>query len=390
MSVLRTVTLHHEEKAGSYEIAIGRGLLGSCGAWARDAVGSARKIAVVSNPTVYGIYGEEVRGSLEEAGFDVSVFLMPDGEEYKNLECTERILGHLSENRVSREDAVAALGGGVVGDIAGFAASIHLRGISFLQIPTTLLAMVDSSVGGKTGVNSSFGKNLIGSFHQPAGVLADVGTLATLDRREVAAGIYEAVKQAALAGREELRRLGEFLGEYDVNSFPSLVGDDDAVSALCGLLAEQVSFKAAVVAGDARESTGRTDGSSRKILNFGHTTAHALEKCAGYGVLRHGEAVGYGMLVAGELSKRLEICSSDSIDLLNDVVRSVGVLPAADNISVNDILGAIELDKKSGGGSIQWILLEDIGKPLIVSGQDIPPSAIRGSIELVISRKTAD
>ena len=390
MTVLRTIKLGYEEKARSYEIAIGEGLLEYCGNWVRETIPSARKLAVVSNPTVYGIYGEKVTVSLDEAGFDVSFFLMPDGEEFKNLEVAEKILNHLNENGISREDAVVALGGGVVGDIAGFAASIHLRGISFMQIPTTLLAMVDSSVGGKTGVNSGFGKNLIGSFHQPAGVLADVATLATLDPREIAAGMYEAVKQAALAGKEELGRLGDFLRANDVSSVPSLVSDATRSGELCGLLAEQVSFKASVVGGDARESTARTDGLSRKILNFGHTTAHALEKCAGYGALRHGEAVGYGMLVAGELSKRLEICSSDSIDLLNDVVRTVGVLPGTGNISVDDVLDAIELDKKSGGGSVQWILLEDIGKPLIVSGQDIQPKPIRESIEHVISRKTAD
>ncbi len=386
---LRKIQLEFGGNPGSYEILVGRGALKDAGKWARETLGSRRKIAVVSNPTVFEIYGEMVSKSLSNAGFDVCHYLMPDGEEFKDLKNASKVLDFLSDQRITRADAVVSLGGGVVGDMAGFAASIHLRGVDLLQIPTTLLAMVDSSVGGKTGVNSGFGKNLIGSFYQPKGVLADVAVLVTLDERELAAGMYEAVKQAALSGRTMLNRLRAFLSESPVAELPLKLDDPVVANALVELISEQIRYKASVVSEDARESFGRSDGRSRKILNFGHTTAHALEKCTGYSRLRHGEAVGYGILVAAEISKRLEKCPEDSIDLLNDVVRIVGVLPDTSNISVDDVLAAIELDKKSSGNAVQWVLLEDIGMPLILSGPEIPPSVIKESINHILSQRSS-
>jgi 3-dehydroquinate synthetase len=256
---LRKIQLNFEREGGHYEIVVGNGILGSAGAWAVGVLGSRRKLAIISNPTVFGLYGESAVSSLASAGFEVSRFLMPDGEEFKDLHNAESALDFLNEQRITRGDAVVSLGGGVVGDLAGFAASVHLRGVDFLQIPTTLLAMIDSSVGGKTGVNSSYGKNLIGSFHQPKGVLADVAVLKTLDSREIAAGFYEAVKQAALSGKPALEDLKSFLLDVSSNDIAAYLGDSAIAERLCELVETQVRFKATVVSGDTKETVSRND-----------------------------------------------------------------------------------------------------------------------------------
>ncbi|REJ77815.1 MAG: 3-dehydroquinate synthase [Acidobacteria bacterium] len=369
-----------------YEIAIGAGLLDAAGERLSELVTEGSRAAIVSNEKVFGLYGERLAGSLSGAGIASVKYLVPDGEEFKNLETAEQIISFLSGSGLKRHDLIVALGGGVVGDVAGFAASVYLRGLRCVQIPTTLLAMIDSSVGGKTGVNTRFGKNIVGTFHHPSTVLVDVSTLATLERREIEAGLYEAVKQASLSCRNDLESLHSFLtGRSSGNLFDGIRGEA-AFDQLIGLVEKQVIFKAGVVSEDARESSERSDSRSRKILNFGHTTGHALERATNFRYFKHGEAVGYGILAAAEISKRLEICPSDSIDLLNDVVRSVGVLPPADGISIQDVLKSIEHDKKAGSNSVQWVLLEDIGKPKILSGSGIPPNVIKESIEHAISR----
>ncbi|QQS41211.1 MAG: 3-dehydroquinate synthase [Acidobacteriota bacterium] len=375
----RTLTLRSNARSSAYTVEIGCGLLPETGSWLKSGLGVKTKIVIVSNDTVFGLYGETVKGSLDNAGFQTEVFLVPDGEEFKSLSTAENSLEFFSLSGLTRNDCVVALGGGVVCDLAGFAASIYLRGVKCFYIPTTLLAMIDASIGGKTGVNTKFGKNLTGTFHQPSGVLIDVATLQTLGPRDFRAGLYEAVKQAAISGEELFENVRAFLS-----------GNSDGArkEELAELVFRQVSFKASIVEEDALESAERSDARSRKILNFGHTAAHALEKVTEYSYFTHGEAVGYGIIVAADISKRLEICPSDSIDLLNDVVRSVGVLPDASNISITDVLGAIEHDKKASGNSVQWILLEDIGRPVIYSGSEIPPNVIKESIERAISRRS--
>ena len=352
-----SVNIKLVSSAHEYQVTIGNGLLAGCGSWARRAAGqSVTKIAIISNPTVFSLYGDRVQKSLQAAGFKVSHFLMKDGERFKTLRTAEDALRFLSEQQISRSDAIVALGGGVVGDLAGFAASVYLRGVSFLQIPTTLLAMVDASVGGKTGVNTSFGKNLVGAFHQPRGVLIDVDVLATLPGREVTAGRCEMVKHAAISGRKLLTSTAEIFSDRDPSSM------------LPSLIAENVRFKASIVAGDERESPTNHSSRSRKILNFGHTFAHALEKVTDYKRFRHGEAVGYGLLFAGELSKTVANCPEKDIRLLYDVVHRVGSLPPLGNIDENELLDAFSFDKKSAGGSLQMVLLKGIGKPVIVTG----------------------
>jgi 3-dehydroquinate synthase len=199
---MKKISVVLKESAHAYGVSIESDSLKNCGDWAQKCFArQAGKIVLISNKKVFGLYGEAVVASLEKQGFEVFVWLMPDGEKHKNFRVLEKAVKFVGEKKLKRSDGIAALGGGVVGDLAGFAAAIYLRGIAFLQIPTTLLAMIDSSVGGKTGVNTDFGKNLIGAFHQPHGVLIDVETLKTLPRRELTAGFCEAVKQAAIADR---------------------------------------------------------------------------------------------------------------------------------------------------------------------------------------------
>ncbi len=303
---METVFVKLKQNSHQYKIEIGNGLLASSGVWAKKCLSpETAKIAIVSNAKVFRLYGKIVEESFEKAGFKVEAFLMNDGEKHKNFRVLENVLSFFGEKKLKRTDAVVALGGGVVGDLAGFAAAVYLRGISFLQIPTTFLAMIDSSVGGKTAVNTTSGKNLIGAFHQPNGVLIDVETLKTLAKRELTAGFCEAVKQAAISGGKLFNQTARFLQNYSPNYRKQFLTDEKILSELEKLVAAQVSYKAKIVSQDEKENFERTDANSRKILNFGHTFAHALEKITDYKRFKHGEAVGYGILFAAELSKTL-------------------------------------------------------------------------------------
>ena len=275
----KTVSVELGSKKHSYKINIGHDSLDACGVWAKKSLPeNTKKIVIVSNRRIFRLYGERVQNSLKKSGYELCVWLMKDGEKYKNLRSLEAALKFFSENNLSRTDAVVALGGGVVGDLAGFAAAVYQRGIAFLQIPTTFLAMIDSSVGGKTAVNSEFGKNLIGTFHQPNGVLIDIATLKTLPKRELTAGFCEAVKQGAIADEKLFNLTAEFLREFSLDNFKNLYVDNAFVTDFTNLIAAQVSFKAEIVQQDEKESSARNDVKSRKILNFGHTLGHALEK----------------------------------------------------------------------------------------------------------------
>lgn len=385
--IQKSLTINICEKLQKYSIEIGYDLLKNCGDWSRKILGNAaKKIAIVSNKKVFRIYGEKVKNSLEKSGFNVVFYLMNDGEKYKNLRVLETVLAFFSENKLARNDAVVALGGGVVGDLAGFASAIYLRGIRFLQIPTTLLAMIDSSVGGKTAVNSDFGKNLIGAFHQPAGVLIDAVTLKTLPKREVIAGLCEAVKQGAIADKSLFNQTADFLKKKSQFNLKNKFTDEIFLTDLANLIAGQINFKAEIVAGDERENVERSDAKSRKILNFGHTVAHALEKITSYKYFRHGEAVGYGILAAGEIAKNVGIFDKDELKLLNGVVALVGELPNSANIEVEKIIEAFEFDKKSSGNNLEWILLKKIGEPVIFDSNKISPQIIKNSLETVLGK----
>jgi 3-dehydroquinate synthase len=376
----------------NYEIKIGPNLIAGLGGEVRGCLsGSAHRVALISNGTVFNLFGKEATRSLEAAGFSVSPWLMKEGERHKSLRSLAEALTFLSQSRLERNDCVVALGGGVVGDLAGFAAATYLRGLSFIQMPTTLLAQIDASVGGKTGVNLPAGKNLVGAFHQPRLVLIDTNTLGTLSARELTSGWCEAVKQGAVGDRKlfnrTLRLLSSLSGvppsggrsKAGLRTSPA-VRLDASRTELCATIAAHCRFKAAIVAGDERESLSREDARSRRILNFGHTTAHALEVLTEFRRFRHGEAVGYGMLVAGEISKNLGMLGADELELLREAVRACGSLPRADDLDPNRLLAAMKGDKKSVAGQVKWILLEKLGKARIVDGREIGSRTLKNAL----------
>lgn len=264
-----------------------------------------------------------------------------------------------------------------MGDVAGFSAATYMRGIPFIQIPTTLLAQIDSSVGGKTGVNLPSGKNLVGAFHQPSAVILDIETLATLPQRELVAGWCECVKQAAVANRKLFDRTVAFL--MRLREGGRLIHPE-----LEKLIAAQCTFKASIVAGDERESTIRQDRGSRRILNFGHTVGHALETVTRYRRFRHGEAVGYGLLVAAELSNHLGLLPPSELELMRFGVGLCGQLPPSNDLDLQEIAGAIGRDKKNVDGQIQWVLLERIGQPRIVDGKTIRARLLQQTLKSVL------
>ena len=335
-----------------------------------------RRIALVSNKRVFALYGAEVRRNLKVAGFKVYPRLIPEGERYKSFRVLEGVVKFLADTRIERNDVVVALGGGVVGDLAGFAAAIYLRGVPLVQVPTTLLSQIDSSVGGKTAINLTVGKNMVGAFYQPAAVVIDTETLSSLPAREVVSGLCEMVKQSLVANKT--------LFEMTVGVLERADGNREvlASSEFAELIAAHCRFKASIVEGDERESATRVDNRSRRILNFGHTTAHALEAITNYRVFRHGEAVGYGMLVAGELSKNLGLLSSAELELMHEAVVLCGPLPRADNLDVSRIMRALQHDKKSVGGQINWVLLAGLGSPQIVDGTHISAKLLRLSLRI--------
>ena len=360
-----------------YEIRIGTKLLSKTGELARISLGQqAHRIVIVSNRKVFSLYGTAVVNSLKASGFSVSRFLIGDGEHYKSISTVENALQFFHDAQLERGDAVVSLGGGVVGDITGFAAAVYLRGVPFIQIPTTLLAQVDSSVGGKTGVNMSGGKNLVGSFHQPAAVIIDVETLTTLPARERVAGWCECVKQGAVSSRKLFNETANFLraaGKHELAVSPQL---EKIIEAHC-------AFKASIVAQDEREETGRFDRRSRRILNFGHTVAHALELVTNFKRFRHGEAVGHGILAAAEISKNLGLLDQSELELLRTTVRLCGPLPSVRDLDERSVINAIAQDKKRSAGHIQWVLLERIGRPRIVDGREISPTLLRKSLRQI-------
>ena len=339
-----TVTVDLADR--SYPIVIGRGLLD--GNFDLNAFVRGSDCLVVSNETVAPLYYEKLRANL--AGCDVSSINLPDGEAFKTVATMQSILDRLVESRANRDIAVIALGGGVVGDIAGFAAACYMRGVDFIQVPTTLLAQVDSSVGGKTGVNHAQGKNLIGAFHQPQVVLIDTNTLDTLPDRELTAGLAEVIKYGAICD-------AEFFTWLEANMAALLARDPDALG---HAIRRSCELKAEVVAEDEREA-GR-----RAILNFGHTFGHAIEHYQGYGTWLHGEAVATGMIMAARLSG----LPGDDIDRLTALVAAAGLPTEPPAIAADNWLDAMGMDKKVQGKKLRFVLLDAIGKSRVSSEYD--------------------
>ena len=344
MSAHSLITVNLGER--SYPIVIGAGLLGGgfdLGDYVRGA-----DCLVVSNVTVAPLYREKL--ILNLAGRQISTVDLPDGEAHKSLATMQTILDQLVVSGANRDTTVIALGGGVVGDISGFAAACYMRGVSFIQVPTTLLAQVDSSVGGKTGVNHPQGKNLIGAFHQPEVVMIDTETLNTLPERELQAGLAEVIKYGAIC---------------DLDFFSWLEGNmsallDKAPQALAIAIKRSCVLKAEVVAEDERE-TGR-----RAILNFGHTFGHAIERCLGYGEWLHGEAVAAGMIMAAELSG----ISASDLNRLKALVEAAGLPSSPPQIDADRWLAAMGMDKKVQKKQLRFVLLKELGDAHVTSSYD--------------------
>lgn len=371
MQRIRVTTKPH---APQYEIVIGHQILDTIGQKTKSWLGgNAERLAVVSTEKVFENYGSKVTRSLKLAGFDPLQVQIGDGERSKNFRSIERNLLVMARNGFERSDAILALGGGVVGDVAGFTAAVYQRGIRFIYVPTTLLAQVDSSVGGKTGVNLPTAKNFVGSFHQPSGILTDVMTLKSLPRRELFSGFYECLKQGAVGSRR--------LFEQTTSAFSAI--DHLEPLKLVELISAHCKFKAAIVRSDERERLNGDSSRSRRILNFGHTVGHAVEAVTNYRRFRHGEAVAIGMLTAGEISRKVGLLSSADLRLLDDAIQRCRPLPRVDDLSKQAVMNAISSDKKSTGGVVQWVLLERIGKPRIVSGTEIGKSVLKESLEKV-------
>jgi len=327
----------------AYPVYIGRGILGDRSLW-QQHLGTG-KILVVSNETVAPIYYETLHSALGPRQSELHV--IPDGEQYKTVESWYGIIDRLVQMQARRDASVIALGGGVVGDITGFAAASYMRGIRFLQAPTTLLAQVDASVGGKTGINHAQGKNLVGAFHQPAAVVIDVATLSTLPEREFAAGMSEVIKYGAIRDREFFDWLERQTGAVRAR-------DRDALEFL---IHRSVLNKAQIVAEDEKES------GVRALLNFGHTFGHALESETAYKRFLHGEAVAIGMVIAAGLSESRGLCPPGAASRLAALLRQHDLpvkVPA--DLSVDALIGALELDKKALASGLRLVLLDAIGR----------------------------
>ena len=342
--------LNIELGARSYPILIGPGLLDAA-AVLSEAV-AARDVMVVTNDVVAPLYLARLVRALGDRRVETA--LLPDGERYKTLETMGRVLDALVAARMNRDACVLALGGGVIGDLAGFAAACYQRGVDFVQVPTTLLAQVDSSVGGKTGVNHPGGKNLVGAFHQPIAVISDTATLGTLPVRELRAGLAEVIKYGLVAD-------AAFLGWLESNLPQLLALDPPAVEHAVRRCCE---IKAAIVAEDEREH------GVRALLNLGHTFGHAIEAAAGYGEWLHGEAVGVGMLLAADLSHRLGRIDCTDVERVRDLLQRAGLRVTAPDIGAGRALELMAMDKKVLAGRIRLVLLARVGEGVVSGDYD--------------------
>ena len=331
--------------ARTYPIFVAHGLVEELGRWLASA-GVGEQRLLVSSPAVWKRHGETLTAALP----GVEHLLVPDGERSKTLRTVARLYESLIRVGTDRQSTIIAVGGGVIGDTVGFVAATYLRGVELVHVPTTLLAQVDSAVGGKVGVNHPLGKNLIGAFHPPAAVIADPRMLDTLPRRELRAGLYEVVKYGVIASRTLFDRL--------VTDLPRIFAREPDVMA--DIVAASCRIKAEVVAADEREA-GR-----RRVLNFGHTAGHALEAVTRYRRLRHGEAVAYGMLVAARLGAARGLLDTNDHAALTDLIGRMGPLPSVADLSVSDLLAAMRRDKKVVAGRLHVVLPNGIGGTVIV------------------------
>ncbi len=333
----------------SYEILVGRGLLEKAGEWVQAIVKPSR-VVIITHPSINLLYGEKLSSGFSRQDIPTRILEVPEGETSKSLEQAEKIYDHLLEWKCDRQTVLVALGGGVIGDLTGFIAGTYMRGVPFIQIPTTLLAQVDSSVGGKTAVNRPLGKNMIGVFYQPKLVVADLETLKSLPEKEYKAGIAEIIKHGVI----EDAQLFEFLERQ----FQNILAHD--TEALEHIIATSCAIKASVVEKDERESH------YRMVLNFGHTIGHAIEALTGYSKYTHGEAVAIGMVYAAKLSQLTGRCSQDVTQRITDLIKNFGLPTQLPDLKAKDMIQSMYLDKKTAHKKIRFILVKDIGSIEIV------------------------
>lgn len=360
---MQTLTVGLGER--SYPIHIGSGLLDS--AELLQAHVPRKRAAIISNTTVAPLYLERLQHTLQTAGIGSVAVILPDGEEYKNSETLNLIYDALLKNRCERSTPLIALGGGVIGDMTGYAAATYLRGVPFIQIPTTLLAQVDSSVGGKTGINHPLGKNMIGAFYQPQLVLADTATLNTLPDKELSAGLAEVIKYGLI-------RDLPFLEWLELNIDKLLARD---TAALQYAIARSCRNKAEVVAADERES------GERALLNLGHTFGHAIESGMGYGVWLHGEGVAAGTVMAADLSQRLGWIVAQDVARIRKLFGRAGLPVVAPDLGADRYLELMGLDKKVEGGKMRFVLLKQVGQAVVCG--DVPPALLQQTIDACVS-----
>ncbi len=336
----------------TYPIHIGSGLLSQADLILPHL--KRKQVAIVTNTTVAPLYLEKLAQPLRDAGVGVIEIVLPDGEAHKNSQTLNLIYDALLKNHCERTTTLIALGGGVIGDLTGYAAATYLRGVPFIQIPTTLLAQVDSSVGGKTGINHPLGKNMIGAFYQPKVVLADIDTLQTLPKRELSAGVAEVIKYGLI-------RDADFFAWLESNISKLMVLDEAVITYA---IYRSCQNKAAVVAADEHEA------GERALLNLGHTFGHAIENAMGYGVWLHGEAVAAGTMLAADLSQRMGWLKADEVRRIHALLAASGLPLKAPNLGVGKYLDLMAMDKKVAAGKIRLVLQQTIGKAVITSEYD--------------------
>ena len=335
----------------SYPIHIGAGLIDQRALYAPHLRGAA---AIVTNNVVAPLYLARVRAALEAGGARVAEVVVEDGEQAKGFPTLDRVIDALLSARLGRDGVIVALGGGVVGDLAGFAAAVYQRGVAFVQVPTTLLAQVDSSVGGKTAINHARGKNLIGAFHQPSAVITDVATLDTLPDRELRAGLAEVIKHGVA--------LDAAFFDWLEHNMDALLARDGG--ALIYAVRRSCELKAAIVSEDERE-TG-----VRALLNLGHTFGHAIETATGFGPWLHGEAVAAGMVMAAQLSVRAGLLAARDAERIEALVARAGLPTRAPRLAPERWRELIAVDKKSAGGRVRFVLLQGVGRAKLEAGVD--------------------
>ncbi len=346
------MTVNVATPGGTYPILIGSGLLAQPQTWA--ALAKPTRSVIVTNRTVAPLFGATLEAALRSAGHEVSLLELPDGEQHKDWPTLQIIFDHLLQHGCDRKVLLFALGGGVVGDMTGFAAACYMRGVHFVQVPTTLLAQVDSSVGGKTAINHPRGKNMIGAFHQPRLVVCDLQTLVRLPAREFAAGLAEVIKYGPIADATFL--------DWTEQHLDALLARDAA--ALAHAVRRSCEIKAEVVGQDERES------GLRAILNFGHTFGHAIEAGLGYGQWLHGEAIGCGMVMASRLSAELGLMPAAFVERIERLVHRAGLPVLGPPLAADRYLELMSLDKKAEARSIRFVVIEALGRAALRSAPD--------------------